>query len=89
MFEAITAFFILLSVGIFIAHAFDADLTVEDHSAVSLRGHRGIGRLFGNGICPVIGGSPVLADASAYDARLRIASAARSKADARSSALRR
>jgi hypothetical protein len=41
---------------------------------------RGIGRLFGNGICPVIGGS--LADASAFGNGLRIAAAACWKAAA-------
>ena len=41
---------------------------------------RGIGRFFGNGICPVIGGS--LADASAFGNGLRIAAAACWKAAA-------
>ena len=36
-------------------------------------GYRGIGRLFGNGICPVIGGS---SEARVFGALLRIASAA-------------
>ena len=51
---------------------------------------RGIGRLFGNGICPPIGGSFALADACAFGARFRMASAALWKAaTAWSSALRR
>jgi len=41
---------------------------------------RGIGRLFGNGICPPIGGSFALADACAFGARFRMASAALWKA---------
>jgi hypothetical protein len=52
------------------------------HQRASLSHGRGIGRLFGNGICPVIGGSSVPADACAYCARLRIAAAARWKAAA-------
>ena len=42
-------------------------------------GYRGIGRLLGNGICPVIGGS---SDARVFGAFLRIASAACWKAAA-------
>ena len=42
-------------------------------------GYRGIGRLLGNGICPVIGGS---SDARVFGALLRIASAACWKAAA-------
>jgi hypothetical protein len=58
------------------------------HQRRSCSHRRGIGRLFGNGICPVIGGSS--AAASAFSARLRIAAAARWKAAvARSSALGR
>jgi hypothetical protein len=41
---------------------------------------RGIGRFFGNGICPVIGGS--MADARAFGNGLRIAAAAFWKAAA-------
>jgi hypothetical protein len=53
-----------------------------DLGRASLSYGRGIGRFFGNGICPVIGGSSVPADACAFSARLRIAAAARWKAAA-------
>jgi len=46
---------------------------VLDLGRASLSYGRGIGRFFGNGICPVIGGSSVPADACAFSARLRIA----------------
>jgi hypothetical protein len=49
-------------------------------SALPLSHRRGIGRLFGKGICPMIGSSSVPADACRSGACLRIAAAARSKA---------
>ena len=58
-----------------------ADEVRASQLAEALVSHRrGIGRLFGNGICPAMGGLSALADACAFGARFRMASAALWKA---------
>ena len=77
MFEAIAAFLVILSVGI-LCRSRSGCLSIMEIVPWwrgALTHGRGTGRLFGNGMRPVNSGSS--ADAFAFCARFRIASAAR------------